>query len=89
LCKEHRRPILRQRWWSGYRMKGCVFCFEVPEPEDRLCRKHDQPIFPSAWIRGRHSTGCSRCFNGRPGYAAAQARCRARAKLRLHRAKRN
>ncbi len=88
LCQEHKCPILRSRWWSGYRTKGCPLCFEVPEPEDRLCRKHDRPIQPSAWIRGRHSTGCSKCFNSRPGYAAAQARCRARAKLRLLRAKR-
>jgi hypothetical protein len=88
LCKEHKLPIIRQRWWSGYRRKGCSLCFEVPEPEDRLCRKHDRPIQPSAWIRGRHSTGCSKCFNSRPGYAAAQARCRARAQLRLLRAKR-
>jgi len=81
LCKEHKRPILRQRWWSGYRTKGCVLCFEMPPPEERLCRKHDRPIQPSAWVRGRHSTGCCVCFKSRPGYAAAQARYRARLRL--------
>lgn len=89
LCKEHKRPILRQRWWSGYRTKGCVRCFEVPPPEDRLCRKHGRPIQPSAWIRGRHSTGCWVCFNSRPGYAAAQARHRARLRLSTVRRKKN
>ena len=83
LCKQHGRPILRSRWWSGYRNKGCVLCFKVPPPGKRLCRKHHLPIQPSAWVRGRHSTGCWVCFNSRPGYAAAQKRCRARRRLRL------
>jgi hypothetical protein len=88
LCKEHKLPIFRQRWWSGYRNKGCARCFKVPLPDERLCRKHGRPIQPSAWRRGRHSTGCSVCFRNRPGYAAAQARYRARLKERLLQAKR-
>src|SRR5580658_6465945 len=61
LCKEHRRPILRQRWWSGYRTKGCASCFEVPEPDDRLCRKHDaiQPVRGSEAVTRRDAVGVS------------------------------
>jgi hypothetical protein len=88
LCKQHKLPIIRRRWWSGYRNKGCARCFKVPPPEERLCRKHGRPIQPSAWLRGRHSTGCGVCFRNRPSYTAAKARYRARLRQRLLRAKR-
>lgn len=87
LCKEHKIPIYRRRWWDGYRNKGCPLCFELPPPEERLCKRHGRPISPSAWLMGLHSRGCSKCRNSAPGMKAAQARYKARKRLRAKRSK--